>query len=399
MTVTITGSSGIETAQTGDSDITLDAGTGSEAGNQASTINMKLNGTLKGDISVDESRSGNPLELNTTSTGDVVLAMGGGNVGIGAAAPGEKLTVVGDMSVDTDTLYVDAANNLVGIGTTLPEAKLEIEDGGTSKSVLLKVTADDSSPYAMVIGNDTFSTSDTDGLAINVSNSGDAIINARGTGSTLSFRTVGSERARIDSSGNLLVGKTVATEYPEGIWIDGANGRFFATSGDTYAAQFTRNGTDGVLIYFYNDTAQAGTISISGSSTSYNTSSDYRLKENVVDLDGAIDRVKQVPVHRFNFISKPDKTVDGFLAHEVSDIVPEAVHGEKDAMKTEEYEVTPEVLDDDGNVVTEAVMGTREVPEYQGIDQSKLVPLLTAALKEAIEEIEALKVRVAALEA
>jgi hypothetical protein len=81
----------------------------------------------------------------------------------------------------------------------------------------------------------------------------------------------------------------------------------------------------------------------------------------------------------------------------VSDVVPEAVTGTKDAMTTEEYEVTPAVLDDDGNVVTEAVMGTREVPDYQGIDQSKLVPLLTGALQEAIARIETLEAEVAAL--
>jgi hypothetical protein len=68
-------------------------------------------------------------------------------------------------------------------------------------------------------------------------------------------------------------------------------------------------------------------------------------------------------------------------------------------MRDEEYEVTPAVLDDDGNVVTEAVMGTRSVPDYQGIDQSKLVPLLTAALQEALTEISDLKARVTALEA
>jgi hypothetical protein len=92
--------------------------------------------------------------------------------------------------------------------------------------------------------------------------------------------------------------------------------------------------------------------------------------------------------------------VDGFLAHEAQEIVPECVTGTKDAMRDEQYEVTAAVLDEDGNeVVTEAVMGTRSVPDMQGIDQSKLVPLLTAALQEALTEISALKVRVAALEA
>ena len=102
---------------------------------------------------------------------------------------------------------------------------------------------------------------------------------------------------------------------------------------------------------------------------------------------------------RFNFIADADTTVDGFLAHEVQTVVPEAITGTHDGMRDEEYEVTPAVLDDDGNEVTPAVMGTRSVPDYQGIDQSKLVPLLTKALIEAVEKIEQLETRIAALEA
>ena len=71
--------------------------------------------------------------------------------------------------------------------------------------------------------------------------------------------------------------------------------------------------------------------------------------------------------------------------------MPEAVHGTKDAMKDEEYEVTPAVVDDEGNETTAAVMGTRSVPDMQGIDQSKLVPLLTATIQELIARIEALE--------
>ena len=123
------------------------------------------------------------------------------------------------------------------------------------------------------------------------------------------------------------------------------------------------------------DRSIIGGISQNQSSTSFNTSSDYRLKENIVDLDGAIDRVKQLLPKRFNFINDADTTVDGFLAHETQTVVPEAVTG------------THDQVDDEGNAV------------MQGIDQSKLVPLLTAALKEAIAEIETLKTKVAALEA
>tara|TARA_R100000773_G_scaffold29374_1_gene25179 strand:- start:2809 stop:4536 length:1728 start_codon:yes stop_codon:yes gene_type:complete len=110
-----------------------------------------------------------------------------------------------------------------------------------------------------------------------------------------------------------------------------------------------------------------GSIDCSTTATSYNTSSDYRLKENVVELTGATERLKQLKPSRFNFIADADTTVDGFLAHEVSSIVPEAIKGTKDA------------VDDNGN------------PEYQGIDQSKLVPLLVATIKELEARITALE--------
>jgi hypothetical protein len=141
-----------------------------------------------------------------------------------------------------------------------------------------------------------------------------------------------------------------------------------------------------------------GTISITSSSTGYNTSSDYRLKENVVGITDGIDRLKQLNPARFNFLVDPDKTVDGFLAHEVSEIVPESISGIKDGMKDEEYEISPAVYDEEGELVSEAVMGIRSVPDYQGIDQSKLVPLLTSALQEAVAKIEALEARVQTLE-
>ena len=111
----------------------------------------------------------------------------------------------------------------------------------------------------------------------------------------------------------------------------------------------------------------------------------------------SIDRLKELKPSRFNFKADTETTVDGFLAHEAQEVVPEAVHGTKDAMVDEEYEVTPAVMDGE-TVVTEAVMGTRSVPDYQGIDQSKLVPLLVASLQEAVAKIEALEARVTALE-
>ena len=117
-------------------------------------------------------------------------------------------------------------------------------------------------------------------------------------------------------------------------------------------------------------------LASNGSSISYNTGSDYRLKENLTPLTGAKDRVNQLKTYRFNFVQDPtSQVVDGFLAHEAQTVVPEAVTNEKD-----------ETFDDGS-------------PKYQLIDQSKIVPLLTAALQEAFAEIAALTARVEALEA
>ena len=110
----------------------------------------------------------------------------------------------------------------------------------------------------------------------------------------------------------------------------------------------------------------------------------------VTDWD-ATSRLKQLKPARFNWKADQDNTVDGFLAHEVSSIVPEAINGEKDAMRDEQYEIEEAVKDDEGKITKEAVMGTRTVPSYQSIDQSKLVPLLV----KTIQELEA---RIAKLE-
>jgi len=137
------------------------------------------------------------------------------------------------------------------------------------------------------------------------------------------------------------------------------------------------------LIHFYNPNGIVGYISTSGSSTAYNTSSDYRLKENVTPMSGATAQTKLLKPCNFDWISGGN--VNGFLAHELAEVVPEAVTGTKDAMRDEEYEVTP------ATETEEAVMGTRSVPDMQGIDQSKLVPLLTATIQELIARIEALE--------
>ena len=170
----------------------------------------------------------------------------------------------------------------------------------------------------------------------------------------MSFHTNAVERIRLDGSGVVNIGDT---------------------SSSYGYIQSNRPGTgEQTHILFVNGSGPVGTIKTNSSSTAYNTSSDYRLKENEVAISDGIERLKQLKPYRFNFKLDKDeegnvtKTVDGFFAHEVSPVVPEAISGEKDA------------------------------EEMQGIDQSKLVPLLTSALQEAITKIETLEAKVETLE-
>ena len=283
--------------------------------------------------------------------GNVILQEGGGYVGIGEPAPVTPLTI--------------ATTNKLGstfTGTTNGEGVTVSQTGYTAGNYVSLIEA----PYI-----DT-----QDGKpAVRIGAMFD------GGGSNLAFGTtnnfangITNTALFIDSSGHVLVGTTSTTPNP-GVSLQKEGNIGIGNS----------NGTNGVSFTEYRRNAtQIGSVTQNGTTgVNFNTSSDHRLKENVVDMSGAITRVKQLLPKRFEWISdEDDRTVDGFLAHEAQTVVPEAVTG------------THNEVDDDGN------------PVMQGIDQSKLVPLLTGALQEAIAKIEtletemtALKARVTALEA
>ena len=178
---------------------------------------------------------------------------------------------------------------------------------------------------------------------------------------SLQFASGGAERMRISSDGSTLFG---CTSLPSASVVGSA---FHKTLYDMELLLSTALTTGNNIVEFYNPNGIVGQIVTNGSSTAYQTSSDYRLKENLdYDFD-ATNRLKQLKPCRFNFIADANTTVDGFLAHEVQSVVPEAISGTKDA------------VDAEGN------------PDYQGIDQSKLVPLLVKTIQELEARITALE--------
>jgi hypothetical protein len=296
--------------------------------------------------------NGDPLSIDTANN----------RVGVGTASPSNPF------QVGTSDLIVDSSGN-VGIGTSSPDQTLHVHKGsaGTVASQASSVLTLENSTTAVL----QFLSPNT---ASNQIRFGDPQDNGAGyidyshSSNALTFGANGPERMRIDSSGRTLLRTSSVFDnaYTLQVQVIGSTGGIIIEpEANNYTAVRFNNASG----------AQVGDIVGGSSSTSYNTTSDHRLKENVTNVTDGITRVKQLEPKRFNFIADPDKTVDGFLAHEAQAVVPEAVTG------------THNEVDDDGNAV------------MQGIDQSKLVPLLTAALKEAITKIETLETEMTSVKA
>jgi hypothetical protein len=273
---------------------------------------------------------------------------GGGSVTLQEPTTASNVTL-NLPAADGTVVYENASGN-VGIGTGSPQVQLQVNASGTNS--LLKLSGSSSGSGI------------NDGLDVGI-NTLDAILWNREAGS-IQFATSNTERARIDSSGNLLVGCTAAPSAS----VTGANwNTTFKQWSNSVAGTATSTHWG-----FINPNGTVGSIQTTNSSTSYNTSSDYRLKENIAPMTGALSKV--VALKPCTYQWKVDGSDgEGFIAHELAEVVPQCVTGEKDA------------VDAEGN------------PVYQGIDTSFLVATLTAGLQEAVAMIEELKAKVAALEA
>jgi hypothetical protein len=361
-----------------------------------------VGGTTPAAISGTTGQFGTSLNVDGTATVDGLTVDHGlikatHTGGLGAFADFEQFagwdrrlrvtSAAAGIGIDVTNIALSSGRNLilqetggnVGIGTDAPLRQVGIESTANAEISMVSGTSN----VCSILMGDGKTGADYYRGYIQYNNSNDSMLMA----------TSSATRMTIDASGttsfNGIGGRATGSTGHMSI-SEQSNNRSYVELATT-----TPNSTS--LLGLINPNGNVGSIATSGSATSFNTSSDYRLKENVVPMTGSIDRVKALKPSRFNFIVDSDTTVDGFLAHEAQEVVPECVTGTKDAMMEEEYEVTAaveEVRDEDDNVTTEAaeaVTGTRSVPDMQGIDQSKLVPLLVAALQEAIARIEILE--------
>jgi hypothetical protein len=307
------------------------------------------------------------------------------------------------VTVGSTTTELDAEAKLIsdGSGIIIRNAAVGTATSGKADMLVIEGNASgDTAGMSILTANDEFGVIHFgDGDDVDVGK-----IEYSHSSNFLRFYTNGSEQMRIPSDKGIFVNTTSRTGTTNVLSVLG-------DSSETVMHIRTANDSGAVkgIDFTDGDGTNCGEITIDagGNSTSYSTSSDYRLKENVsYDFD-ATSRLKQLKPSRFNWISKPDTTVDGFLAHEVSSIVPEAINGTKDETKT----VTNAVISKKNALLTDGVTeaeweqgkidgvypsdstwsASKAIPKHQSIDQSKLVPLLVKTVQELEARIKALE--------
>jgi len=320
----------------------------------------------------------NVLRLTIPTNGDAAFASGATFAGIVTFNPDSDSTFsIADAGTNAvymragadDEVYFGANNNYqlrlktnkdvvmdnggnLGIGTTSPEEKLHVRQdaaGGVNNFILelQNTTTVADSRAGILFSMNSSVGSARDGFAIQGSNNG-----IDGQGNLLFGSVVNNtftERMRITSGGDILIGSGGAIFVPDSLKIDG-NG----------LVSSSKLGTGTTTHYnFLNNNGVVGSIKTSGSTTSYNTNSDYRLKEDLKDFAG-LDMVSKIPVYDFKWKTDESRSY-GVMAHELQEVLPQAVSGDKDA------------------------------EEMQGVDYSKIVPLLVKSIQEQQKQIKELQ--------
>ena len=356
------------------------------------------------------------------SVADTVSKTSGGTFDGGVTVSGAFTSQGIDDNADATAITIDSSER-VGIGMTSPTAKLSLPAQASGDSGVARFaieSAVDSNDFTIAQYEDTNGTYTQIGQNVSLNSGGNTIVldsghktasiilDGRSNGAIL-FQTgannASGENYRIEHSGNHRWQHSSGdpssfSSSAIGFQLTTSGQTVFATTGNTGYVNRTNysSGTIYYNIFMVNGSSTVGSITYNGSATAFNTSSDYRLKESVTYDFDATSRLKQLKPSRFNFIGKSE-TVDGFLAHEVSSIVPEAITGEKDGV-----EDVGTVQTSDGTVVhtdipedkfpleenqTWTKTGTQ--PVYQQIDQAKLVSLLVKTIQELEARITALE--------
>jgi len=355
--VTTADTSGILQLQTnGTAALTVDASQNVGIGQISPSFKLDVTGTLR---STGEARFDNAINLKTATLNQVYFDDA---VAFTRNGTGERMRI-------------DSSGN-VGIGTASPNNKLDVQ-AATAKVGVTSTTGTNTTFYSAnnTGGSFYFGLDNSAGTEFGTAYAG-AIY--RSGAYPITFYTNAAERARIDSSGNLLVGKTATGISTVGtIILNG--GEIQITRDGAPPFLLNRLTNDGTIQEFRRSGTQVGGVNVTTTATTYATSSDYRLKETIIPMTGALAKVALLKPSIYKW--KVDGSDgQGFIAHELQAIVPECVTGEKDAVET--------YIDEDGNEATR--------PVYQGIDTSFLVATLTAAIQELKAIVDGQAVLIAA---
>jgi len=335
--------------------------------------------------------------LGTTNAADLVIntnnaermrITSAGLVGIGTSSPTRLLTIADTggtyMSFDDSArefligsesnqfIFYDQGSSAyrmaisqtgnVGIGTTSPSKELHVYASSGESAIQVEAAAGDAGLNLKGFITSASFVNFGDESSINVGQ-----IYYSHSGNYMHFKTNGAERMRIESDGDVLISKTSNGLGTVGIEL-ASNGKVSATRSGDPAMSLNRLSTDGDILDFRKDTTTVGSVSVTSSGTTYNTTSDYRLKDNIEIITDGTERLMKLKPVRHSW-KESSVTVDGFLAHEVQEAGLEyAVTGEKDGK------------------------------EMQSMDYGRITPILVSALQNAINEINILKQQIQKLE-